>query len=161
MNKAIFPGSFDPITYGHIDIIKRSAKIFDEIIVVVLSNCDKNNVFSVEERIQMIEIATKDINNVIVKSCSGLTTEFAIANNAKTLIRGLRNSTDFDYEHSLAEIYNVQADLETVFLATSKEYNYLSSTVVREFAAYKGDISNFVPKELISIIENKYNNKES
>ncbi len=161
MNKAVYPGSFDPITYGHIDVIKRSSKIFDEVIVVVLSNCEKKSVFSIDEKIEMIKLSLQDVENVKVISYEGLTTDIVKAENASTIIRGIRNTTDFEYEYMLSQIYKTQANVETIFIPTSKEYIYLSSTVVRDYAAYHGDLSKFVPEEIIPIIEGKYNNKES
>ena len=158
MRVAIYPGSFDPVTNGHLDIIKRASGLFDKIIVSVLNNSAKTPLFSVEERVKMLEEVTKDIPNVEVDSFSGLTSEYAKSKNVKVLIRGLRAVTDFEYELQLAQINHVQnEEIETVFLITNLKYSYLSSTIVKEIASYGGDISKFVPAELIDRIYAKYN----
>lgn len=160
MTKAIYPGSFDPCTLGHLDIIERSAKLFDVIYVGVLNNSQKNSLFSVEERVNMIKELTKDMPNVKVMSFDGLLVDFAKEIGVSTVIRGLRAITDFEYELQIAQTNHVQyQNLETVFLTTSLNYSYLSSTVVREFASHGGDISRFVPAEIIPLIEDKYNRK--
>ncbi len=157
MKKAIYPGSFDPVTFGHLDIIKRSTKIFDEIVVAVLNNSQKNSLFSVDERVTMITELVKDYPNVSVVSFEGLTVDFAKKIDANIIIRGLRAVTDFEYELQIAQVNHVEnTDLETVFLTTSLNYSYLSSSVVREFASHGGDITKFVPKEIIPRIMEKY-----
>ena len=156
MHKAIYPGSFDPITFGQLDIISRSRMMFDEIIVAVLDNSAKNSLFSADERVSMIKGLVKDYDNVSVASFDGLTVDFAKKVDASGIIRGLRAVTDFEYELQIAQTNHVQyPSVETVFLTTSLGYSYLSSTVVREFASYGGDISNFVPQEIIPLIEQK------
>ncbi|MCR5451150.1 MAG: pantetheine-phosphate adenylyltransferase [Lachnospiraceae bacterium] len=161
MKRAIYPGSFDPITFGHLDIVKRSAKMFDEIIIAVLNNSAKNSLFSSDERVSMIKDLTASCKNVRVESFAGLTVDFAKRMNANIIIRGLRAVTDFEYELQIAQVNRVKnPDLETVFLTTSLNYSYLSSTVVREFASYGEDISEFVPSEIIPLIEAKYKTKE-
>ncbi len=158
MKKAIYPGSFDPVTFGHLDIIERSSKIFDEIVVGVLNNSQKNSLFSADERVTMIKDLVKDCPNVSVVSFEGLTIDFAREMDANIIIRGLRAVTDFEYELQIAQVNHVEySDLETVFLTTSLNYSYLSSSVVREFASHGGDISKFVPKEIIPRIMEKYN----
>ncbi len=158
MKKAIYPGSFDPVTFGHLDIIERSSKIFDEIVVGVLNNSQKNSLFSADERVTMIKDLVKDYPNVSVVSFEGLTIDFAREMDANIIIRGLRAVTDFEYELQIAQVNHVEySDLETVFLTTSLNYSYLSSSVVREFASHGGDISKFVPKEIIPRIMEKYN----
>lgn len=158
MKKAIYPGSFDPVTFGHLDIIERSSKLFDEIVVAVLNNSQKNSLFSADERVTMIRDLVKDYPNVSVVSFEGLTIDFAKRIDANIIIRGLRAVTDFEYELQIAQVNHVEnTDLETVFLTTSLNYSYLSSSVVREFASYGGDITKFVPKEIIPRIMEKYN----
>lgn len=158
MKKAIYPGSFDPVTFGHLDIIKRSSKLFDEIVVGVLNNSQKNSLFSADERVTMIKDLVKNYSNVSVVSFEGLTVDFAREMNANIIIRGLRAVTDFEYELQIAQVNHVEySDLETVFLTTSLNYSYLSSSVVREFASHGGDIKKFVPEEIIPRIMEKYN----
>ena len=154
MKTAIYPGSFDPVTLGHIDVIKRASKLFDHLIIGVLNNRAKTPLFSVEERVNILEKATqdvpnvevtKDIPNVEVKSFAGLTVDFAKECNANAVVRGLRAITDFEYELQIAQLNRVMdTSIDTVFLTTSLEYAYLSSSTVKEVAAYGGDISNFV-----------------
>ncbi len=146
MKRAIYPGSFDPVTYGHLDIIRRAAGMFDELIVGVLINKKKTPLFSVEERTDMIRELTADLPNVRVLSFEGLLIDFAKRENATFLVRGLRAVTDFDYELMMAQTNHVQMpEIDTVFFATDLKYSYLSSTIVREFASFQGDVSKFVP----------------
>jgi pantetheine-phosphate adenylyltransferase len=155
--KAIYPGSFDPPTFGHLDIIKRSARIFDQVVIGVLNNSQKNPLFTVSERVNMLKELTKDIENVEVMPFGGLLVDFAREIDAHVVIRGLRAITDFEYELQIAQSNKVQyADLETIFLTTDIHFSYLSSTIVREFASYGGDISRFVPSKIIPLIEEKY-----
>lgn len=160
MKKAVYPGSFDPITFGHIDIIERSAKMVDELVVGVLTNSSKNSLFSLEERVSMISEMTRNIPNVKVEAFDGLLVDYMHKINATIIIRGLRAVTDFEYELQIAQSNHVQDDsIETVFLITNLKYSYLSSSIVKEFASYGGDISKFVPKEFIPRIYEKYNLK--
>lgn len=163
MKKAIYPGSFDPITFGHLDMIKRSAAIVDELVVGVLNNSAKNSLFSLEERVSMIKEMTKDIPNVTVTSFNGLLVDHMRDIGATIIVRGLRAVTDFEYELQIAQTNHVQEPgIETIFLTTSLQYSYLSSTIVKEFASYGGDISKFVPEQFISRIYAKYDiNKEN
>ena len=157
MSVAICPGSFDPITLGHLDIIERSAGLFDEIIIAILNNSQKNALFSVDERVSMIRELTAQIPNISVASFQGLLVDFAKEQNAHIVIRGLRAVTDFEYELQIAQTNKVEyPELETVFLTTNLKYSYLSSTIVREFASYGGDISKFVPASVIERIVSKY-----
>lgn len=157
MKKAIYPGSFDPITFGHLDIIKRSSEIFDEVVIGVLNNSAKQALFSADERVTMIQGLVKAYPNVTVASFDGLLIDYAKSIGASVIIRGLRAVTDFDYEIQIAQTNKVESPgIETIFMATSLNYSYLSSTVVREFASYGGDISQFVPKEIIPLIQEKY-----
>ena len=158
MKKAIYPGSFDPITFGHLDIIERSSKIVDELVIGVLNNSAKNSLFSLEERVSMIEEMTKDLPNVTVSSFNGLLVDYMREIGATLNIRGLRAVTDFEYELQIAQTNHVQnPDMETIFLTTNLKYSYLSSTIVKEFASYGGDISKFVPEPIIEKIYKKYN----
>ena len=158
MKKAIYPGSFDPVTFGHLDIIKRSSRLFDEIVVAVLNNSQKNSLFSADERVTMIRDLVKEYPNVSVASFEGLTVDFAKETGANIIVRGLRAVTDFEYELQIAQVNHVEySELETIFLTTSLNYSYLSSSVVREFASHGGDITKFVPKEIIPLIMEKYN----
>lgn len=160
MKKAIYPGSFDPLTLGHLDIIKRSAAIVDELVVGVLNNSAKKSLFTVEERVNMIKEMTKDIKNVSVTSFDGLLVDHMKQIHATIIIRGLRAVTDFEYELQIAQTNHVESpEVETIFLTTSLQYSYLSSTIVKEFASYGGDISKFVPPEFINRIYEKYNLK--
>ena len=157
MKRAIYPGSFDPITFGHLDMIERSAKIVDELVIGVLNNSAKNSLFSVEERVSMIKEMTKDWKNVTVASFDGLLVDFMKQIQATIIIRGLRAVTDFEYELQIAQANHVQnSEIETIFLTTSLKYSYLSSTIVKEFASYGGDISKFVPEQFIQRIYSKY-----
>ncbi len=157
MRRAIYPGSFDPATYGHIDMIERSAQIVDELVVAVLINSAKSPLFSVEERVSMLEEITGHLPNVQVRSFNGLLIDYAREVGASIIIRGLRAVTDFEYELQIAQTNRiVNSQIDTVFLTTSLEYAYLSSTIVKEVASYGGDISHFVPEGLIDRIYAKY-----
>lgn len=147
MRVAIYPGSFDPVTNGHLDIIKRASTMFDKIIVSVLNNSSKTPLFSVEERVKMLAEVTKDITNVEVDSFSGLLIDYAKEKDVHIAIRGLRAMTDFDYELHLAQTNFLisKGELETVFLTTDLAYSYLASSTVREIASFHGDISACVP----------------
>ncbi len=147
MSKAIYPGSFDPVTFGHLDIIKRSSAMFDEVVVGVLNKSTKHPLFSVDERKEMLEEATKDFHNVRVISFEGLLVDYMKKNEIAVIVRGLRAITDFDYELQIAQSNRkVSGDeIDTVFLTTSVEYAYLSSSIVREYASYGTDVSDFVP----------------
>ncbi|MCI9416039.1 MAG: pantetheine-phosphate adenylyltransferase [Eubacterium sp.] len=156
MRRAIYPGSFDPVTFGHQDIIERSSAIFDELIVGVLNNSAKNSLFSLDERVSMLRELTKDIPNVKVDSFDGLLVDYMKTCGATIIVRGLRAVTDFEYELQIAQTNHVEnPEVETVFLTTNLKYSYLSSSVVREFAAYGGDISKFVPAQFVDRIYGK------
>mgnify|MGYP004635367911 FL=1 len=158
MKKAIYPGSFDPLTLGHVDIIERSARIVDELVVGVLNNSAKNSLFSLEERVSMIKEMTEHLPNVTVASFDGLLVDYMKEIDATIIVRGLRAVTDFEYELQIAQTNHVEnPDVETIFLTTSLQYSYLSSTIVKEFASYGGDISKFVPRQFIDRIYQKYN----
>ena len=160
MLRAIYPGSFDPVTYGHIDIMRRSCKIVDELIVGVLSNKAKIPLFSVAERVKMLKEVTKDLDNIRIVPFDGLLVEFASRMNAGLVIRGLRAITDFEYELQMSQTnQKLDPNIETMFLTTSIEYSYLSSTTVREIAAFGGDLTQFVPEAVALELEKKMNTK--
>ncbi len=162
MLRAVYPGSFDPVTYGHLDIIKRAASLVDELIVGVLNNNAKTPLFSIEERVKMLEEVTKDLSNVKAVPFEGLLIDFAAKMDAGMVIRGLRAITDFENELKMAQTnQKLSPKIETVFMTTSLEYAYLSSTVVKEVAYFGGDISQFVPGIVIRNIQKKIIEKES
>ena len=163
MKKAIYPGSFDPMTLGHLDIIRRASKMFDELTVSVLDNKAKIALFSVEERVKILEEATKDLPNVKVDSFNGLLIDYAKQKNIHISVRGLRAITDFEYELQIAQTNRIlsKGELDTVFLTTSLEYAYLSSSSVKEIAAFKGDVSQCVPEFVAELLYNKYKNTKT
>ena len=153
----VYPGSFDPITYGHLDIIERASKMVDKLIVGVLVNSSKTPLFSMKERVRMIADLTRDYVNVEVRSFDGLTVNFARDCGAAVMIRGLRAVTDFEYELQLAQTNKVIApDIDTIFLTTNLKYSYLSSSMVKEIASYGGMIHEFVPEHVEHKIKEKY-----
>ena len=153
---AIYPGSFDPVTLGHYDIIKRSSMIFDHVIVGVLNNTSKTPLFSLEERVKMLRDAVKDLPNVSVEAFEGLLVDFVKQKKTNVVIRGLRALTDFDLEMQMAQSNRMVApDVDTVFLSTSNEYSYLSSSVVKEYAKYGVDLKDFVPECVINKLIDK------
>lgn len=156
MRIAVYPGSFDPVTFGHLDVIRRSASLVDELVVGILNNNTKTPLFSVEERVKILLEVTADIPNVRVESFSGLSVDFARKCGAKFIVRGLRAITDFDYELQMAQTNRVlNPDIDTLFLTTSLEYAYLSSSTVKEVANYGGDIRKFVPDAVVDRLYNK------
>nr|WP_314461067.1 pantetheine-phosphate adenylyltransferase [uncultured Clostridium sp.] len=156
MRKAVYPGSFDPVTFGHLDIIERSARMCDHLIIGVLNNNSKTPLFSVEERVNMLKSLTNDFDNVEVKSFGGLMIDFVRANQADAVIRGLRAVTDFEYELQIAQTNRVIApEVDTVFLTTNLKYSYLSSSIVKEIASYGGEISAFVPENIAERVRKK------
>jgi len=159
MTKAVYPGSFDPVTFGHIDIIKRAAAIFDELTVSVLDNKAKTPLFLVEERVKILREVTKDFPNVKVDSFSGLLIDYAKEKGFTVSVRGLRAITDFDYELQIAQTNTMLStgNLDTIFLATKVDYSYLSSSAVKEIAAFGGDISQCVPEFVADLVYQKYN----
>ncbi|MCI9564527.1 MAG: pantetheine-phosphate adenylyltransferase [Eubacterium sp.] len=160
MTRAIYPGSFDPVTLGHLDIIKRASKIVDELIVSVLNNNSKSPLFSVEKRVKMLEEVVKDIPNVKVMSFEGLLVDFAKSVDAQIIVRGLRAVTDFEYELQMSQTNMVlDDDIDTIFFTTSLEYAYLSSSTVKEAAYFGADISRFVPEPVIQQVYDKLKEK--
>ncbi len=143
---AVCPGSFDPITYGHLDIIKRGANVFDVVYVGVLNNSTKSPLFTVEERIELIKEVTKDIPNVKVDAFSGLLVDYAREKKANVILRGLRAVSDFEYEMQITSMNRIlEEDIETFFMMTNNQYSFLSSSIVKEVAKYKGNIADLVP----------------
>jgi pantetheine-phosphate adenylyltransferase len=146
---AIYPGSFDPITFGHLDIIERGCKLFEQVIVAVLRNPNKIPLFTVEQRIEQIRYSTQHLNNVEIASFEGLTVNYARMRQANVLLRGLRVLTDFEMELQMAHTnQSLMGEIETVFLATSNEYSFLSSSVVKEIAKFGGCVEHLVPKHV-------------
>lgn len=157
MAVAIYPGSFDPVTRGHLDIIKRAARINDRLIVAVLNNSAKSPLFTVEERVRMLEECCRGIPNVTVESFDGLTVDFAKKRHATVMVRGLRAVTDFENEIQLAHTnHALMPGIETMFLATSIKWSYLSSTIVKEAARYGSDISKFVTPNVEQAVHRKF-----
>lgn len=158
MKIAVYPGSFDPVTYGHLDIIRRAARMFDELIVSVLNNKAKTPLFSAEERVRILEEATKEFPNVKVDSFTGLLIDYAREKDIHVSVRGLRAITDFEYELQIAQTNKKLSggSLDTIFLTTSLEYSYLSSSSVKEIAYFGGDISQCVPPFVADMIHKKY-----
>ncbi len=157
MANAIYPGSFDPVTRGHLDIIKRAAKIFDLLTVSVLNNSGKTPLFSVDERVKMLQDACRDIPNVRIDTFSGLTVDYAREMGVDVIIRGLRAITDFEYELQMAQTNRkMLPTVDTIFLTTSLEYAYLSSSIVREVASYGGDIQEFVTPDVAEKIYKRF-----
>lgn len=161
MVKAVYPGSFDPVTYGHLDVIKRASVLFDEIIIGVLHNYRKSPLFSAEERVNILKEVTKDIPNITIKAFEGLSVDFVRDCGAQVIVRGLRAITDFEYELQMAQTNRVlEPRIDTMFLTTSLEYAYLSSTTVKEVAMFGEDISKFVPPYVAEQISMKLKAKE-
>ena len=156
MTKAVYPGTFDPITYGHIDIIERSARIVDELIVGILINNSKIPMFTTEERIDMIRETVKHIPNVKVMSFDGLLIDFVKEQKAGFIIRGITAVTDFEYELQMTQTNKViDPDIDTLFFTTALKYSYLSSSTVRELASFGADVTKFVPEYVVEMIERK------
>ena len=157
MRKAIYPGSFDPVTYGHLDIIRRASKVVDELIIGVLVNKTKKPLFTMDERLCMLEETTKEFSNVSVKTFEGLTIDFARENDAKLIIRGLRAVTDFESEMQIAQTnHSIDPEIDTMFFTTSLEYAFLSSTIAKEVAFYGSDVSRLVPPVVARAFQNKF-----
>ncbi len=157
MTTAIYPGSFDPITYGHLDVIERAAKVFDQLIIGVLNNYSKKSLFSVEERLEMIREVTFQHPNVEIRAFDGLLIDFTEKVNAQVIVRGIRAVSDFEYELMMAQTNKrLRDNVETVFFATSAEYSYVSSSTVRELAYFGGEIDQFVPPSVRQRILDKY-----
>ena len=160
MRIAVYPGSFDPITLGHLNIIRRAAKIFDKIFVCVIVNSEKNPMFTIEERMDFIRRVTERFGNVEVESSDKLLVEYTASRGASVIVKGLRAVSDFELEfHMALTNKKLQPDIDTVFLTASEKYTYLSSTVVKEMAKYGADLTKFVPREIINDIVERANNR--
>lgn len=156
MIRAIYPGSFDPVTLGHLDIIQRASRSVDELIVGVLNNGGKTPLFTIDERVSMLKEVTEGLLNVKVLSFSGLLVDFARQTEATVVVRGLRAISDFEYELQMAQTnHKLNPQVDTMFMATSLDYSYLSSTIVKEVAFFQGDIKEFVPEAIVGRIQEK------
>lgn len=154
---AVYPGSFDPITYGHLDIIKRGLTIFDEIIVAVACNSQKNALFTTDERVELIQDVVKEEGRVTVDTFSGLLIDYVSSRKAHVIIRGLRAISDFEYEFQIAQMNSsIGKEIETLFMMTSLQYGYLSSSIVKEVCSLNGNIDKFVPPEVKKALRLKY-----
>lgn len=157
---AVCPGSFDPVTNGHLDIIKRGSNVFDTLYVVVLNNSSKNPLFTVQERIDLLKQVTESIPNVVVESYSGLLMEYAKQKQASTILRGLRAVSDFEYEMQITSVNRVlDKEIETLFMMTNNQYSFLSSSIVKEVAKYGGNISELVPPLVKEALSKKFSAK--
>ncbi len=156
MKRAVYPGSFDPVTKGHLDIITRAAALVDELVVGVLNNNAKSPLFSVEERVNMIKDVTRDLPNVRVESFTGLSVDFVKKCDAGFIVRGLRAVTDFEYELQMAQTNrSIDHGIDTIFFTTELNYAYISSTIAKEVAFYGGDISGFVPEQIVERVKKR------
>ncbi len=153
MKRAVCPGSFDPITYGHLDIIERASKQFDEVIVAVFANRKKEGLFSVEERLDLIAANVSRYGNVKVDSGSGLIVDYCKAKDVDVIVKGLRAVTDFDYELQMAQVHTQASGVETMFMATSPTHSFLSSSIVKELSFYGGDVSSMVPANVNAALQ--------
>ncbi|MGP4040412.1 pantetheine-phosphate adenylyltransferase [Gracilibacillus sp. D59] len=155
---AICPGSFDPVTNGHLDIIQRGAKVFDEVIVAVFNNQAKKPLFTVEERVHLLQKATEEIDNVSVDACSGLLMDYAKSKNAQAVLRGLRAVSDFEYELQITSMNRkLNEEIETFFMMTNNQYSFLSSSMVKEIAKYQANVSDLVPPVVEEALKGKFN----
>ncbi|HET7658331.1 MAG TPA: pantetheine-phosphate adenylyltransferase [Bacillales bacterium] len=154
---AVCPGSFDPVTYGHLDIIKRGARVFDRVYVAVLNNRNKNPLFTIAERVKLLETVTTDLPNVVVDSFSGLLVEYARSKKASVILRGLRAVSDFEYEMQSTSINkNLDDEIDTFFMMTNNQYSFLSSSIVKEIAKYQAKVSDLVPSPVEKALREKF-----
>ena len=162
MRKAIYPGTFDPVTYGHLDVIRRGSKIFDELVVAVGHNPLKTPIFTIKERMDMISTNTREIKNTSVDCFEGMLTDYMKEKQTNVILRGIRTVSDFEYEFQRALTNRVlKADIETVFIMTSQEYSFLNSSLIKEAVSLGGDISMFVPSDVGKLLQRKLANKKS
>jgi pantetheine-phosphate adenylyltransferase len=150
MRRAVCPGSFDPVTNGHLDIIARASELFDEVIVAVLVNPNKQGLFSIPERIEILEAVTKDLDNVVVGDFRGLLVDFCRDNGIKSIVKGLRAVSDFDYELQMAQMNRRLAGVDTVFMSTNPLYSFLSSSLIKDVATHGGDVKGLVPDLVVA-----------
>ncbi len=156
MTKVVCPGSFDPVTNGHLDIVERASSLFDEVVVAVLVNENKASMFTLDERLDMLSRATSDLANVTVASFRGLLVNFCTANGVHAIVKGLRAVSDFDYELQMAQMNNRLTDVDTVFIPTSPEYSFLASSLVKEVAKGGGDVSRLVPDFVLDLMKERF-----
>ncbi len=157
MKVAVYPGSFDPVTNGHLDIIERSSKVCDKVVVGVLNNSNKTPLFDASERVDMLKDVTSHLPNVEVDSFSGLLVDFAASHGAKVIVKGLRTVADFEYEFQMALLNKtLNQEIETMFMMTNSKYSYISSSMVKELAGFNGDLTGLVPAQIINKIKEKY-----
>src|SRR3972149_1403943 len=162
MRKAIYPGTFDPVTYGHLDVIRRGSKIFDELVVAVGHNPLKTPIFTIKERMDMISTNTREIKNTSVDCFEGMLTDYMKEKQTNVILRGIRTVSDFEYEFQRALTNRVlKADIETVFIMTSQEYSFLNSSLIKEAASLGGDISMFVPSDVEKLLRQKFADQKS
>ncbi|HWA68110.1 MAG TPA: pantetheine-phosphate adenylyltransferase [Mycobacteriales bacterium] len=155
MRRAVCPGSFDPITNGHLDVIARASALFDEIIVVVGVNVSKNRLFEPDERLELIRAATAHLPNVTVDTFRGLLVDFCVAHDVKVIVKGLRAVSDFDYELQMGQMNHSLAKVDTLFMPADPHYSFLSSSLVKEVATYGGDVSKLVPEPVLRRLEQR------
>ena len=159
MRRAVCPGSFDPVTNGHLDIVRRASRLFDEVIVAVGTNVSKNRLFGADERIAMMRRACADLSNVSVEGFAGLVTTFCAERDVDAIVKGLRAASDFDYELQMAQMNYQLGDVETVFVSTNPLYSFLSSSLVKEVAGFGGDVSGLVPDAVLSALRERIDGK--
>lgn len=155
MKRVVCPGSFDPITFGHLDIIERASKMFDEVVIAVLVNKTKSTLFTVPERIEMITEVTSKYSNVRVDSWSGLLVDYCVDNDIQAIVKGLRAVTDFDYELQMSQLNLQLKGIETLFMSTAPAHSFLSSSLVKEIASYDGDVSAYIPATLLEKLKSR------
>ena len=156
MTKVVCPGSFDPVTNGHLDIVERSARLFDEVVVAVLVNQSKQGLFTIDERLELLDRATAHLPNVTTASFTGLLVDFCTSHDVDAIVKGLRAVTDFDYELQMAQMNGSLTEVDTVFIPTSPEYSFLASSLVKEVAKHGGDVSGLIPDFVNDELKKKY-----
>lgn len=155
MRRAVCPGSFDPVTNGHLDIISRASELFDEVVVAVLVNHKKTGLFTIPERIEILQEVTADLGNVVIGSFHGLLVDFCMEHEIRSIVKGLRAVSDFDYELQMAQMNRRLADVDTVFMSTNPLYSFLSSSLIKEVATHGGDVAGLVPEVVTARLEAK------
>jgi pantetheine-phosphate adenylyltransferase len=156
MRKVVCPGSFDPVTNGHIDVFQRAADLAEEVVVAVLVNSNKKSLFSIDERVQMLESVTQEIKNIKIETFHGLLVDFCRAQDAQAIVKGLRAVSDFDYELQMSQMNYQVGGIDTVFIATNPTHSFLSSSLVKEFASLGGNVSQWVPKAVEEALVSKF-----
>jgi pantetheine-phosphate adenylyltransferase len=156
MRKLVCPGSFDPVTNGHVDVFERAAALADEVVVAVLINSSKKGLFSIEERVELLQAVTKDLKNVRIDTFRGLLVDFCKSIQAQAIVKGLRAVSDFDYELQMSQMNYQAGGVDTIFVATNPAHSFLSSSLVKEFASLNGDVSQWVPQVVLSALEKKF-----